>query len=102
MRSKINIAEGIKREAILEGEGHAAAILQEAHSMCESLNSIADAIRRNEGAGGQALKLRLSEQYLETMQQILDKSTVLMTPPETDSGNLGSTANMAKVMTMYK
>jgi regulator of protease activity HflC (stomatin/prohibitin superfamily) len=52
MRSKINIAEGIKRESILNGEGQAAAILQEAKSMCESLTSISDAIRRNEGRGG--------------------------------------------------
>lgn len=40
MRSKINIAEGIKRESILNGEGEAARILQEAMSLCESLNSI--------------------------------------------------------------
>lgn len=33
MLSKINIAEGIKREAVLEGEGHASKILQEAKSL---------------------------------------------------------------------
>jgi len=61
MRSKINIAEGIKREHILDGEGQASAILQEAKSLCESLDSISQSINTNKGSGGQALKLRLSE-----------------------------------------
>lgn len=61
MRSKINIAEGIKREHILDGEGQAAAIIQEAKSLCESLDAISNAIIQNKGTGGQALKLRLSE-----------------------------------------
>jgi len=52
MQSKINIAEGIKREHILDGEGQAAAILQESKSLCESLDSISSAIIANEGAGG--------------------------------------------------
>jgi hypothetical protein len=52
MRSKINIAEGIKREHILDGEGQAAAILQEAKSLCESLDAISGAINTNEGSGG--------------------------------------------------
>lgn len=41
MRSKINIAEGVKREAVLNGEGQARRILLEAESLCESLDSIA-------------------------------------------------------------
>ena len=61
MRSKINIAEGVKRNHVLDGEGQAAAILQEAKSLCESLDSISHSINENAGAGGQALKLRLSE-----------------------------------------
>jgi hypothetical protein len=44
MRSKINIAEGIKTEQILDGEGQAQRILQEARSLCESLDSIGQAI----------------------------------------------------------
>ena len=85
MRSKINIAEGIKREHILDGEGQAAAILQEAKSLCESLDSISSAINMNEGSGGQALKLRLSEQYMETLNDIYKKANVLMIP-KGDSG----------------
>jgi regulator of protease activity HflC (stomatin/prohibitin superfamily) len=44
MLSKINIAEGIKREAILNGEGQAQTILQEAKSLSEALVSISSAI----------------------------------------------------------
>ena len=103
MRSKINIAEGIKRESILNGEGQAAAILQEAKSLCESLTSISDAIRRNEGRGGKALQLRLSEQYLETVADIYAKSNVLMTPTdETNNNNLTSPKNVAQILSMYK
>jgi regulator of protease activity HflC (stomatin/prohibitin superfamily) len=36
-QSKINIAEGIKQSAILEGQGTAMKILQEARGICESL-----------------------------------------------------------------
>ena len=60
MRSKINVAEAIKREYILDGQGAAQKITQEAMSLVESLNSIATAM--NSAAGGQkALRLRLSE-----------------------------------------
>ena len=80
MRSKINIAEGIKREHILDGEGQAASILQEARSLCESLESISKSITLNEGKGGKALKLRLSEQYMETLSEIYRKTSVMMVP----------------------
>ena len=103
MRSKINIAEGIKRESILNGEGQAAAILQESLSLCESLQSIADSIQRNEGRGGQALKLRLSEQYLETVADIYEKSNVLMTPEDgSGSNDLTSPKNVAQILSVYK
>ena len=52
MMSKINLAESVKREFILDGEGQAAAILQEAKSLCESLDSISNSINLNRGAGG--------------------------------------------------
>jgi len=64
MMSKINIATGIKREAILDGEGQAERILQEAKSLCEALSSISGAVSNS---SGQALKLRLSEQYMDAL-----------------------------------
>ena len=87
MISKINIAEGIKREAILEGEGAAAKILQEANSLCEALDTIADSIVT--AKGNNALKLRLSEQYMQTLRSVLRKTNVLLVP-ETQGDGLGS------------
>lgn len=40
MQSKINIAQGIKREHVLEGEGQAKKIMQETLALTESLNSL--------------------------------------------------------------
>jgi regulator of protease activity HflC (stomatin/prohibitin superfamily) len=69
MRSKINIAEAIKNELLFEGQGEAAKITNEAKSLCEALNNIATAIDVGGLAGGdsQALRLRISEQYLEAV-----------------------------------
>lgn len=67
MRSKINIAEGIKREAILNGEGQAKKILLEADSLCESLDHIAFAIKSGVNKS-EAMNLRLTEQYLESLE----------------------------------
>ena len=83
MRSKINIAEGIRAKHLLEGEGEAQKILQEANSLCESLRSIGDTIEASKvGGDSKALRLRLSEQYLEALSEILQESNVLMTPKE--------------------
>lgn len=100
-RTKINIAEGNKRESILRGEGDATKILQEAKSMCESLNSISGAINNSMKGGAhesEALNLRLTEQYLDAMGEIMGKSTILMTPPNQNGG----TQSVAEILTMYK
>jgi len=105
MMSRINIAEGIKRESVLEGEGQAQAILQEAKSLCESLNTIAFSIKESEHTGGsQALKLRLSEQYLDALSSILGKSNVLMVPEGSSGGvnDLASPKNIASMIQVYK
>ena len=104
MMSRINIAEGIKREAVLEGEGQSQAILQEAKSLCESLNTIAFSIKHSEQHGsGKALKLRLSEQYLDALKSILSKSNVLMVPEgKGGSDNLASPKTIASTIQLYK
>jgi regulator of protease activity HflC (stomatin/prohibitin superfamily) len=62
---KINIAEGIKQAAILEGQGEGSKILQEARGICESLDRISSAIETGHGGKGQdALRLKLTEQYI--------------------------------------
>lgn len=92
--SKINIAEGVKREAVLNGEGQARKILLEADSLCESLDSISVAIKSGVDKS-EALNLRLTEQYLEALEKILGKSSTLMVPA-------GSSQGMAELMTTYK
>jgi regulator of protease activity HflC (stomatin/prohibitin superfamily) len=59
--SKINIAEGIKQAAILEGQGSASKILQEARGICESLERISSSIDARSGKGQDALRLKLTE-----------------------------------------
>ena len=114
MRSKINIAEGIKTEQILDGEGQAQRILQEARSLCESLNSIGGAINLQHDLNKEknvdiseigSLKLRLSEQYLDAMSSILRKSNVLMIPPQNGEGgskNVFSADQIAQAVSTYK
>jgi regulator of protease activity HflC (stomatin/prohibitin superfamily) len=60
--SKINIAEGYKQRCILEGEGKAQQITQEARSVVETLRTIGSSMVSNEGVlSEEALRLRLSE-----------------------------------------
>jgi len=64
MRSKINNAEARKRESVLEGQGAAATIMQEAKSMCKALESISISFQSaniNEASQSEALNLRLTE-----------------------------------------
>jgi regulator of protease activity HflC (stomatin/prohibitin superfamily) len=61
-QSKINIAEGIKQSSILDGQGNASKIMQEARGICESLEKISKSIEGGEGGKGQdALRLKLTE-----------------------------------------
>ena len=81
MRSKINSAEASKKEQVFEGKGQAATIVQEAKSLCEALNSISFALQQSDvQSSQQALNLRLTEQYMDALEQILRKSTSLMIP----------------------
>lgn len=50
------------------------------------------------------MKLRLSEQYIDALSEILNKSTVVMVPEEKhgSSSNPMSAQNVAQIITMYK
>ena len=89
--SKINIAEGIKQAAILEGQGEASRILQEARGICESLDRISSALETGGSRGQDALRLKLTEQYIQALNNILANSKVLMLPPEHGYDNGGWT-----------
>ena len=49
------------------------------------------------------MKLRLSEQYMETLSEVYRKTSVMMVPSSDGKGDeLGSTQQVAKILTMYK
>jgi regulator of protease activity HflC (stomatin/prohibitin superfamily) len=101
--SKINIAEGIKQAQILEGQGAASKILQEARGICESLDRISRAVEG--GSGHDALRLKLTEQYIQALNEILTRSNVLMIPPsDPNSSNNGgwTTDKVAQALTLFK
>lgn len=79
--SKINIAEGYKQTKIFEGEGKAQEITQEARSVVETLSSIGASLKTADGLlSEEALKLRLSEQYVKALHEIFVKSNVVVLP----------------------
>lgn len=56
------MAEGYKQGKILEGEGKAANILQEARAVVETLKKIGDSLKRPDGViSEQALRLSLAD-----------------------------------------
>jgi hypothetical protein len=46
--------------------------------------------------------LRISEQYLEAVQEVLSKSSVMMIPEEKGSDNMMSPKNVAQIVATYK
>ena len=51
--------------------------------------------------GVKALNLRLSEQYMEALEEIMKKSSTLMIPEGSSTGELGSPASVAQIMATY-
>ena len=98
-QAAINIAEGDRSAAILEGEGHANKIMQEARSIVEALNNISDSIRQDDKMV--ALKLKLTERYLEAMSDILNESKILVLPENSDQGSLTS-SHIATGLQLYQ
>jgi len=98
-QAQINIAEGDKSAAILEGEGSAIKIMQEARSIVEALNNISKSLETNDGMI--ALKLKLTERYLEAMASILEESKILVLPLSKEDSN-STTKQIAMGLQLYK
>ena len=98
-QAMINIAEGDKLAAILDGEGFAIKIMQEARSIVESLSNISQAIDKDDKMV--ALKLKLTERYIEAMSDILQNSKVVVLPPSKD-GHDGTIRQIAMGLELYK
>lgn len=96
----INIAQGDKSAAILEGEGVATKILQEARSMVEALTNISKSIEKDEKMV--ALKLKLTQKYLEAMSEILEESKIVVLPPNVGGAQNDLTNQIAMGIQLYK
>ena len=74
--------------------------------MCKALESIAISFKGaniDEASQSEALNLRLTEQYMESLDAILRKSTTLMIPGNGGSnGDMTSPQNIAQILTTYK
>lgn len=106
MTSGINSAQGVKEGTILEGQGEAEKITNEARAIVDSLDSIAQSLTSGtEGAPlrEEAIRLRLTERYLAALKNVLGETQVIMMPANGASGenNPMSPQNMAAAMTMY-
>jgi regulator of protease activity HflC (stomatin/prohibitin superfamily) len=94
-QSKINIAEGVKAGYVLQGEGRSNKIFQEARGICESLEKIAEVIESGgcDGKGQDALRLKLTEQYILQMRSIIDSANIMILPTSGNSNGVVPSGN---------
>jgi len=78
MTELINLSEGEKQRRVNSAEGKAAEILAIAKATGDSISKIANAIEQP--GGQQALNMQLSEQYLQKMSGLSDKSRKVILP----------------------
>ncbi|HMO17358.1 MAG TPA: stomatin-like protein [Oligoflexia bacterium] len=101
--SEINKAEGQKQRVIKESEakkqsqinqaeGEARAILEVATATAEGLKRVAEAVQTN--GGGEAMQLRIAEQYIEQFGRLAQEGNTFVLP-----ANL---TDLASVITMAK
>ena len=81
-QSIINIAEGKKQSMILDGEGAAEKILQEAKSLTEAIRNLGNAIGKDHNGDTQqnALRLRMTTEYLKAMEDIYSSVKIVGLP----------------------
>lgn len=107
MQSQINQAEGHKQSVIFEGQGGAEKIVLEAKALTEAIRNIGDAMIDEDGATNKnALKIRITDAYLEALKKIYKEVKIVGLPcggnQEASSSNALSPENMATAMVMYK
>ena len=107
MRSLINLAEGQKQSVIFEGQGGAEKILMEAKALVESIRQIGDGMIDADGKINQnALKIRITDNYLEALSRIYNEVKVLGLPggrggaSVNESGNPLSAETLATAMVL--
>jgi regulator of protease activity HflC (stomatin/prohibitin superfamily) len=74
----INLSEGIKQQTINHAQGRARGIELVANATTQALKLVGEAIQKP--GGPEALKMRITEQYVEKLGQIFNKSEVTVVP----------------------
>lgn len=97
-QSQINIAEGRKQEVVLSSEasltdqvnrakGEGQAILTVAEATAQGIERIAKAIQQS--GGGEAVSLRIAEQYVSAFRELAKQSTTVLLPANaSDAGSM--------------
>lgn len=77
-QSKILASEAQKAENINQADGEAQAILLRAEASAKSIEVVAQAIGKDQGAN--AVSMSIAEKYVEAFGQLAKKSTTLIVP----------------------
>lgn len=105
--SMINVGEGYKQSRILEGQGKAQQITQEARSVVETISSIGESLKTSdENLSEEALKMRLSEQYVKTLHEIFKEANIVVLPENTqkqiESGQDLCPSTLTNIFSVFK
>jgi regulator of protease activity HflC (stomatin/prohibitin superfamily) len=85
MRELINLSEGERQRLINEAEGHAAEILALATATASSIEKIGSAVSQK--GGEQAIKLNLSEKFIDNIGFLADAETSVIFPADLTNMN---------------
>ncbi|GAA5814781.1 sugar transporter-like protein [Mucor flavus] len=95
-QSKILASEAQKAENINQADGEAQAILLRAEASAKSIEVVAQAIGKDQGAN--AVSMSIAEKYVEAFGQLAKKSTTLIVPASAnDAASL-----VTQALTIYK
>lgn len=76
----INLSEGEKMRQINEAQGKAISIQKIAHATAESMRIVGEAIK--EAGGEKAVKMKLIDQYIDTLDDVMKDGNVSLFPAE--------------------
>lgn len=94
-RASINTADGKSQSIIMEARAHATATELHAQATAKAIREIGEAIKIS---GGEAVSLRVAEQYIEAFGKVAKYSTTMLLP-----ANTADPASMvAQAMSLYK
>ena len=100
MQSEINIAEGLKQTIIYEGQSGAEKILLEAKALVQAIKEIGNALISDDGrVNANAMKLRLTDTYLETLNRVYSEVKLVGLPKGGAAGDASGGMNAETLAT---